>query len=356
MKQFNTEQSLAEKCTIGKVSIPKEIKGQTFTYSKLCEALNLPKKVGNAKQSQLKQLSLQCELAQEKIGGNTYYTITEVYDSENILETMKKDSRYFYFVLALYDSLFPKMREQDRFDEEGYLTISPSELMIELGYLNDKFFEDVREHYHEGNLDYYDFCEQAYDYCKNMMYKDLETVYKKYGVIRDHGFFLYKKVSYYDMKTGVTKTYLANKTPVTVHSKLWKDIYGIFDLVLPHYWIRSSYDYGLYMDEINKRIFELTGGEFDVCKEAIAIMPVRENFNESVSNYIKALKDKGLYDKPLYQIILKTVASLRRSESKVFKEWVYNDIYRLYFADDYLLRDNMEKFTTSKESRVYPKV
>lgn len=342
---------------IVQVSDLEAVVGQSMTYAKLCDRLKLKKQHGNSKDYQLKQLSSYCNLESEKIGGNTYYTITEVYDERNFLDDLKEDTRYFYLSLALYSSLFPKAKELNMYDDEGYLTISASELMIELGYLNgSSFFEDVRNNKDKGNYDYYSFCEQAYKYCKDMMHKDLGRAEKNYAVIREKGFILYKRISYYDETNKRTLSRCTDKMYVPVHSKLWNDIFEIYRDTMPKhkrkkYYVNGNED---FRREINKRVFELTEGKYNECHEADAIKPVGTNYDKAVKVYIDAMERCGLSKEPQYQIILKAVSALRKANTKEFREFEFNDIYKLYFADDYLLTDSMEKFTADKESRVYP--
>lgn len=58
----------------------KAIEGQELKYKQLCESLDIPVKAGNAKQSQLKDLLVYCNLV--KLDKPTRYLIKEVYSEE----------------------------------------------------------------------------------------------------------------------------------------------------------------------------------------------------------------------------------------------------------------------------------
>ena len=58
----------------------KSIEGQEFKYKQLCESLGIPIKAGNAKQSQLKDLLVYCDLI--KLEKPTRYLVKEVYSEE----------------------------------------------------------------------------------------------------------------------------------------------------------------------------------------------------------------------------------------------------------------------------------
>lgn len=58
----------------------KMIEGQELKYKQLCDALDIPVKAGNAKQSQLKDLLVYCDLV--KLEKPTRYLVKEVYSEE----------------------------------------------------------------------------------------------------------------------------------------------------------------------------------------------------------------------------------------------------------------------------------
>ena len=60
------------------------IQGQELKYNKLCQALDVPTKVGNAKISQIDDLGMYCRL--EQLSGPTRYVVQEVYDGALLAE------------------------------------------------------------------------------------------------------------------------------------------------------------------------------------------------------------------------------------------------------------------------------
>ena len=82
----------------------KMIEGQELKYKQLCDALDIPVKAGNAKQSQLKDLLVYCELV--KLEKPTRYLVKEVYSEEiKILGELDGHNKFqLIFEAALFQS------------------------------------------------------------------------------------------------------------------------------------------------------------------------------------------------------------------------------------------------------------
>lgn len=81
-----------------------KIKGKEFKYKQLCEQLNLKIKTGGAKQSQLDNLQMYCDM--EKLSSPTRYVVKEVFDEAILgLGILNKNNKYqILFEAALYQT------------------------------------------------------------------------------------------------------------------------------------------------------------------------------------------------------------------------------------------------------------
>ena len=79
------------------------IQGQELKYNKLCQALDIPTKVGNAKISQIDDLGMYCRL--EQLSSPTRYVVQEVYDGVLLAELNGNNKYQALFESALYRAL-----------------------------------------------------------------------------------------------------------------------------------------------------------------------------------------------------------------------------------------------------------
>ena len=79
------------------------IQGQELKYNKLCQALDVPTKVGNAKISQIDDLGMYCRL--EQLSSPTRYVVQEVYDGALLAELNGNNKYQALFESALYRAL-----------------------------------------------------------------------------------------------------------------------------------------------------------------------------------------------------------------------------------------------------------
>lgn len=167
----------------------KTIEGQELKYKQLCESLNIPIKTGNAKQSQLKNLSIYCELI--KLEKPTRYFIKEVYSEE--IELLGELDGHNKFQLMFEAALF-----QAFLDNGGKpLYLSKMDML--------KLFKEVNDNFSFAmNKTQMNMLGEEYEYMPKMseiLYKVLsqwterriKSMVNRKTVMYSEGFRLYKK-------------------------------------------------------------------------------------------------------------------------------------------------------------------
>lgn len=104
--------------------------GQKTGYPQLCNILNLEKKGGDAKKSQLKEIQAYCEMSRTE---DKKYLITEVYDDDIIefVDFLNLPRQQLLFNIALYKQILA--------NGEKLLFCSNTQLLKLLGEVNDNF-------------------------------------------------------------------------------------------------------------------------------------------------------------------------------------------------------------------------
>lgn len=206
-----------------------KIKGQELKYKKLCEELNMPVKTSNSKKSQLKELSMYCDI--QELEKPRRYIINEVYEEElEILKLLNSNNKYqIMFDAAIYQIFLNNNGES--------IYVSNMDIL--------KLFQEVNENFsYACNKDNILMLDEDYDYMSEMgltVYKILNQwtqrrlksmenrcVIQMYNCYR-----LYKKVKLADFE-------YIDKWNVPIDSdanKICQDIYRqAIDEIMPENW------------------------------------------------------------------------------------------------------------------------
>lgn len=175
----------------------KAILNQELKYKQLCEALDLHPKSGNAKAPQLRNLGSFCKL--EQLDSPTRYVIREVYDEEYkaFLELNERNRYQYYFEAALYQEFLRNGCRPIRASFGDLLLmfkeVNPNFIFSSNPKLLKKISPDIAY--------MTDISNKIYPILKQWTRRHLQSMEKRFVIIKREGFRLYTK---YTTKQGET--------------------------------------------------------------------------------------------------------------------------------------------------------
>lgn len=173
------------------------IQGQELKYNKLCQALDVPIKVGNAKISQIDDLGMYCRL--EQLSSPTRYVVQEVYDGALLAELNGNNKYQALFESALYRALIE--------NGDSPLYLSNMETLELFEEVNENFKiacnRDVMAQLGEDYANFADMGQVAYKILKQWTRRRLEIMELRGIITTARGFRLYSESNGYIITTNV---------------------------------------------------------------------------------------------------------------------------------------------------------
>lgn len=183
--------------TANTIEYMRAVQGQELKYKQLCEALDIKYKGGYAKSTQLHDLNTFCKL--EQLEAPTRYVIQEVYDEEYkaFMELNERNRYQYYFEAALYQEFLRNGCRPIRASFKDLLLlfkeINPNFVFSGNQQLLKKISPDITY--------MADINDKIYPILKQWTRRHLQSMEKRFVIIKREGFRLYTK---YTNKQGVT--------------------------------------------------------------------------------------------------------------------------------------------------------
>lgn len=268
----------------------KKIEGEELKYNKLCEALKLSKKTGNAKIAQIKDLQMFCDL--ETLEKPTRYKVNVVY--EQAIEAYKEvngNNEYQLLFEAIVYKKFLKNKGKP-------IHLSSNDLL--------QMFYEVNENFRYAcNKQLMEQLGEEYEYMPEMAYKikqilkswtkrRLDYMASRNQILRSEGYRLYKKV---EIEKDGKKIEMYIPTDAPYNSDLEKKCGKIYaeakENILPDKWKNGwipPWEREAFNNEIQKLTKEEFGEAYDTIVETLVIRPIEEAWiNEKLKKIYKEL-------------------------------------------------------------------
>lgn len=302
----------------------QEIIGNPLSYSKLCDAIGLPKKMGNQKKAQIRELQYLCDM--EITSNPTRYTVYHVFAQELELLGLADENNKFQlsFDMALY-KWFLKSKT-------NVIYITNTEALMLFGEVNKNFKYSANEKsmalLGSGFSYFPEMNKTVMAILNRWTQRRLENMENRMLFVRQIAFRLYK----------INEDGYIIKQDVNADSELGSICLGIWNQaiqeIMPENWGDPAHGGQFYVSDeryfkFNKRITELTeqrfkgnGDYIDMHKTTAIVLPEKS------------------YLKQEYEILLNTARHLpdinREAKNKILNTKQLNkftDGQKLFFID-----------------------